>query len=306
MATQQEHRTSPASSRTRGALRPGSYQVGESVGRVSAVLNEGGHKRSTPVSSEPLHVDFGGATALGRRGSNEDQYTGTRVHVGSQQSELEASEGDLVVAVADGMGGQPSGSIASRVAVEVFVEKVRTDFPLSKSGSMSPLSLQQFGDAAVRACQRELASELERSGSDSLPGSTLTAGVISGHYLYLFHVGDSRCYLLRGLELQQLTQDHTIYAEIIRAGLPSDGAPPSSRQLLRAGSKVDTSVVRLKKGDTILFCTDGVTGPLSHEAVHAVLTNSSSESARHVAERLIEQALIYGGTDNATAVVVKV
>lgn len=314
MATHQEYQPSPPSSRSRAALRPGSYHIGESVGRVSAVLN-----------GEEPEVDCGGATALGRRGTNEDQFFGAKVSLGvnalfgsTKAGRGPAESQGWLVAVADGMGGVPCGALASRLAIDTFVERATSRFPLGRNASMSPLALQQFGDSTIGACQRALASEVQRTGAGSLPGTTLTAGIIAWPYLYLFHVGDSRCYLQRGIEFQQLTHDHTVYAEIIRAGLPAEGAPPSSRSLQmdgpasnRAGERaagsatVDTCVIKLSPGDTLLFCTDGITGPLSNESINAVLSKATSEPAQQVAERLVQNALNYGGTDNATAVVVK-
>ncbi len=104
-----------------------------------------------------------------------------------------------MVAVADGMGGPSSGALASRLAIDVFGEHVRSRFRRSENAAMSPLALQHFGDLAIAEGQRALVAEVERNGDGAWPGTTLTSGIVAWPYLYLFHVGDSRCYLLRGL-----------------------------------------------------------------------------------------------------------
>jgi protein phosphatase len=243
---------------------------------------------------------------------NEDQHFGAKVSLGVSHNSPGGLKGDSeaqgwLAAVADGMGGLPCGALASRLAVDVFVAEATAKFPLTKSSSLSPLTLQHFGDAAVGACQSALASEVKRQGNGSLPGTTLTAGIIVWPYLYLFHVGDSRCYLRRDMELKQLTHDHTVYADIIRAGMAADGPLPSSSVVSHSpgSANVDTSVVKLSAGDTLLFCTDGVHSLLSDEVVSAVLAQSAQGSAEQIAQRLVNEALNHGGTDNATAVVVK-
>jgi PPM family protein phosphatase len=289
-------------------------------------LSKTSHQRRGPVPEEEIHritqnpgstskrhgdpvATAAGATALGLRGANEDHFTAIPL-VTSENGSLGASTAanvarNWLVAVADGMGGGQSGAHASRRAVEVFTENVQSKFPCRDNGAMSSLTLQHFGAEAREACQRALAEETMEARHGTLSGTTLTSGVITFPFLYLFHVGDSRCYLKRGSHLKQLTDDHSLYAEMIRAGSPADGVAGDNTRSTQPEAQFDTSVVRLERGDVLVFCTDGVTGTLSDETILALLVEHDRDSAEHVANALVTSASSQGGGDNATAVVVK-
>lgn len=289
----------PVSSRERGAK---SRNQAQPVGEV---------ERS---DSRPQCAVAGaaGATAVGLRSSNEDYFSvvnlprKSNTEIGDTDPAPEPQGEYWLLAVADGMGGGRSGSHASQHAIEAFTSSVMREFPCPKNNAISPLALQHFADSALGACKAALANQPSEARQGALSGTTLTSGVIASSFLYLFHIGDSRCYLQRGLRLKQLTSDHSLYAELIRSGLPADGGEQSDATLASEhGAIFDTSVEKLEPGDMLVFCTDGVSRTLSDDAMLALLVESAAESAETMANHLVETALNQGATDNATAVVVK-
>jgi PPM family protein phosphatase len=141
-------------------------------------------------------------------------------------------------------------------------------------------------------------------------GTTLTALLLCGRDGVIAHIGDSRAYLLRGGELRQLTDDHSLVAEMVRDGrLPAGEARqhPYRSVLSRAlGTEPDVEVdelrVSLQAGDVVLLCSDGLCGPVSDEKLSKALSAADPHKATR---RLVDEALRRGGPDNITAVVVQ-
>ena len=151
----------------------------------------------------------------------------------------------------------------------------------------------------------------EASGLTEM-GTTLTLGYLLWPRLYVVHVGDSRAYLYRGGEARQLTTDHTVAQQMVEKGLltPDEAAEsPWGHALLRCVGAdspepvADVLKVRLRPGDVILFCTDGLSKYLDPAAIAAAL--SKVESAEVTARALVAAAIDAGGRDNVTAVVVR-
>lgn len=210
-----------------------------------------------------------------------------------------------LIAVADGMGGHEGGEVASQLALDTLLTwKERLD---GKSGRDASETLKEaFGDAN-RAVSQKGSEDSALQGM----GTTLTAGWISNGSLMLAHVGDSRAYLLRNGQLQQLSEDQTVAQEWVRRGRLSEAeaaTSPHRHILLQAiGAEtdrldIDTTSVALRPGDRLLFASDGLYGMLTDNTrIREILVDNSDP---HVAARaLVDAANDAGGEDNISVVI---
>ena len=142
-------------------------------------------------------------------------------------------------------------------------------------------------------------------------GTTLTAAVISGSYLVLGHVGDSRAYILRKGELVQVTKDHSwVGEEIARGALTPEQAREHPRRNIVTRAigiepqvQVDTTELRLKEGDVILLCSDGLHGLVEDREISEILGRNEPQRA---CQKLVDRANELGGNDNCTVVVARI
>ena len=222
-----------------------------------------------------------------------------RTDVGRQRS---ANEDSLVVrpplfAVADGMGGAKAGEVASAVAVEA-VEAAK------ESGE--PAEAQLAG--IVREANRRIYDLAVADESRRGMGTTLTLAKLHGDEVSLAHVGDSRAYRMRGGELEQLTRDHSLVAELERSGQITPEAAehhPQRSIITRAlgpepDVEVDTYTLTGREGDLFLICSDGLTSMISDDEVGSILR--SAGSLDEAADALVRAANQSGGKDNITEI----
>lgn len=200
-----------------------------------------------------------------------------------------------VLIVADGMGGHVAGEVASRIAVN--------------TAASSDLEPEDRVAAANRAIREEVAREPSLDGM----GTTMTLLLLDDQGIaHLAHVGDSRAYMLRGPELQRLTEDHTVAAEYLSTGQISEKEArnhPQRHMLTRCLGltrfvNVDTMKIELEPGDRILLCSDGLTDMITDDEVKNALKKRTSVD--DVAWHLIELANGAGGVDNVTVIVADV
>jgi protein phosphatase len=204
-------------------------------------------------------------------------------------------------ALADGMGGHSHGEIASAEALATVFERYYAE-PVTDVA----LALKQ----AFREANERLYREGAARGEDQMMGTTLVAGVIRGNLLMVANVGDSRAYLFRGLQSQQLTRDHSIVAEQVAAGILSDEEAQRSTnrnvitRALGHQPRVDVDVfdVPLLPGDVILLASDGLYHAFTAQEMAELVRESDPAEA---AARLVELASERQSTDNASAVVVQ-
>lgn len=249
-----------------------------------------------------MQIVSGGATDVGMvRTNNEDCYK----IVPSLQ----------LYVLADGMGGEAHGEVASALAVETVVKHCLE----GKENPSSPLLGEPKAGLSAKGCrlasavhlanQKVFASAEEHTEQRGM-GATLTAAWIDDATLSVAHVGDSRLYLLRTGVLQQLTSDHSLVAEQVRRGiLTANEAEVSTMQnvLLRAlGTQpqveVDAEQVGLFPQDVLLLCSDGLTRMLTEPEIAGAL--QSEPDPQKAAEKLVKLANESGGVDNVTAIVV--
>jgi len=219
--------------------------------------------------------------------------------VGRQRS---ANEDSLVVqppffAVADGMGGARAGEVASAIAAKAFEGETDSDEP-------AETQLTRIVREANRRIYEIAVSDESRRGM----GTTLTAAKIHDGEISLGHVGDSRAYRLRDGELEQLTHDHSLVAELERSGQITPEAAehhPQRSIITRAlgpepDVEVDTYTVSGRPDDVFLICSDGLTSMISDDEVGSILRTSGS--LEDTAEALVRAANQSGGKDNITVI----
>ncbi|MPR00107.1 protein phosphatase [Modestobacter sp. I12A-02628] len=218
---------------------------------------------------------------------------------GSNQDSVYA--GPRLLAVADGMGGHAAGDVASKVVIAAL-EHLDDDSP---SGDL----LQALREAVFDGSEH-LREVIRESPQLEGMGTTLTAVLFAGGRLALCHVGDSRAYLVRDGELNQITHDDTFVQTLIDDGRITEeeaNSHPQRSLLLRAlnGQDVepDLSMREARLGDRYLICSDGLSGVVSTETLADALRDPDPQAT---ADRLIELALRSGGPDNITCIVADV
>ncbi|MBQ8802123.1 MAG: Stp1/IreP family PP2C-type Ser/Thr phosphatase [Tyzzerella sp.] len=206
-----------------------------------------------------------------------------------------------LLVVADGMGGHKAGDFASKFVVETLKEE------LLQSTEDGPEAMIR---TAIVAANRKL---IERARQDIRlqgTGTTLVAATVIENTLYFANIGDSRLYLLND-EIKQLSKDHSFVQEMVRlGGIKAEEAKyhPDKNIITRAvGAKekieIDFFEYRLKKGDIILMCTDGLSNMVEDDEILRIV--KSSRDVVEAVEQLIERANYNGGRDNIGVVVAK-
>src|SRR5215472_6425995 len=221
--------------------------------------------------------------------------------------------------VADGMGGHAAGEVASAIAVRAVHEEIKRETELlddyvsgATGGSkVTPKDVIALVDNAVqRACSKvheEALTDVAKRGM----GTTLSVLLVVGNQGFIAHVGDSRIYLARDSRIQQVTEDHTVYNELIKRGKLTREQIEKVQQknaITRAVGvyervEVDTLVVELTAGDVLVLASDGLHGYLeTPDELNAPLALDGDASAK----AMVQLANTRGGKDNITTIVVKV
>jgi protein phosphatase len=267
---------------------------------------------SAPVSSaRSLKPSHGQATSPGRKYAHNEDAVVTFTF-DKEQKERSVPVGFYLVA--DGMGGHDAGDLASRTVNQIVTDwiiqiKVLPDLrkttrklaPEDVPGTLLSQAIQQANDA--------LLSHGQAQNSDL--GSTVTAALIIGDVVTIANVGDSRTYLLRDGQLKQVTQDHSLVARLVDAGVikPEDVRTHPQRNQIhrclgqRRDVEVDTFTRQLRAGDTLVLCSDGLWEMVSDAEIQRIV--EGAPSPQKACDALVEAANQAGGVDNITAVVVE-
>lgn len=198
-------------------------------------------------------------------------------------------------AIADGMGGHQGGEVASATALEALRAAIASGIPV-----------REAIDRANTAVFDKAEGDEDLTGM----GTTLTALLTSAPDVTIGHIGDSRAYLLRGGELRQVTEDHSLVEELVREGRITEeqAAVHPQRSIITRALGVerdvdpDVQVMALEVGDRILICSDGLTDMLRNSDIAAVMRREREPTL--CANALVDAANAAGGVDNITAVVV--
>jgi len=223
-----------------------------------------------------------------------------------------------IVILADGMGGYSAGEVASGIAVTVvasgMLPELQSGRELSKVDVQSGLThgaqlLQQQIAAANKGIYEAAQARPECAGM----GTTIVATVFCGNRVSIGHIGDSRCYRLRGEKFEQLTRDHSLLQEQIDSGaLTAEQAKFSLNKNLvtralgiEAIVPADIAEYRMEANDIYLLCSDGLTDMVEPDVIHSIVDEKRSELAVAVAD-LVDIANQNGGRDNISVVLVRV
>jgi serine/threonine protein phosphatase PrpC len=265
-----------------------------------------------------------GLTDIGRkRDANEDHFLiatlskSMQVHRTSldQQAgaELCSSAHGKLLLVADGIGGHVAGERASELAINTMSQYVLNILPwFYRLYGEDEEDLYDELRLAIQKCEAVIDAESEAVPEHDGMGTTLTMAYVLWPNMYVIHVGDSRCYVLRGEQLSQITVDQTVAQELVdRGALERDQARDSmwhhvlSSALGRGMEKLHSSVCKaeLQVNDTVLLCTDGLTECVADADIKAILLARDSE--QKTCERLVIAANDAGGTDNITVIVAR-
>jgi serine/threonine protein phosphatase PrpC len=215
--------------------------------------------------------------------------------------------------VADGVGGRKAGELASAITVDTFqayaprLRETTEAYGISPNRSTRNEVLAALDEASNTASNRvyDTAHGTGREGMTS----TLAALLIGGGAAFVAHVGDSRVYLLRDGQLRQLTEDHSLVNEQLRAGAitPEEAARSAHRHVITRAIGLyptvhsDTLAVDLVAGDRLLVCSDGVSDLVRPDRMTELLRQAD---VSHAVEGIVDEALANGGKDNITAIAV--
>ena len=210
--------------------------------------------------------------------------------------------GEVVLIVADGMGGHDAGRVAAETTVRACLESIR---------NRTRESWQEVLESAIGAAHASVLATVRAGEERRRPGATVALAVITARAehpsLHVAHVGDSRVYLYRGRSLYRLTTDHSLVARMVHDGLLREeeawGHPDSNviqRAIGQAGPLQPEvqAPVELDAGDVVLLCSDGLHGALPDPEIAAAL--GPGGSAHEICARLLAAALAAGSQDNVT------
>jgi serine/threonine protein phosphatase PrpC len=262
-----------------------------------------------------------------KRENNEDTYlvyrTGRfveRISSNIPESALASQyeDGGYLMAVADGMGGMRAGEIASREALLAGFRLVlraprwllNLDDPATRQTEIEAFFERVHGYLA--GMHAELLHQMKDDPSKTGMGTTYTAAYSVGFDLFIVHIGDSRAYVFQEGALRRLTRDHTLAQRLADQGaIPQEevSTHPQRHVLTRVvgGSggwfRAEIHHTRLRAGDVVLVCTDGLTGVVPDEEIARVLKSASP--CENTCDSLLGTALERGAPDNVTLIVAR-
>jgi serine/threonine protein phosphatase PrpC len=247
-----------------------------------------------------MTLEVGAKSDLGKRKqANEDNYT---TYLPGDSGLPNLKDGGLLV-LADGLGGHFAGEVASKLAVTIMQDFLTTERAQSSSIPKLLVETATKANAQIHGANRGL------KGFFRPMGTTLTAVFVEGDRAYFCHVGDSRGYLLRGSEIEQVTQDHSWVDEQVRMGLMTmeEARRDPRRNVLtrtlgtRPETQVETYERGLCPGDILVLCSDGLSNMVRDNEI--LKTCTEAESPQEAAEKLVNLANERGAPDNVTVVV---
>jgi len=260
----------------------------------------------------PIVLRLFGRTDVGQvREHNEDNFLVADLSKASrglmEHDRLQVvGERGTLLGVCDGMGGAAAGEVASQLAVDIVYQRMLSGDPPEGHDDLATRLVGSIEAAGMRIFA-EAKADRSRRGM----GTTSTVAALIDDHLFFGQVGDSRAYLLRGDRLVQVTRDQSLVNQLIEAGqLTEEEAETFEHNniILQAlgtadSVQVDLTYVHLRRGDTLLLCSDGLSGMVRNEEIREVLR--SFDDPLEACRELTDRANLAGGHDNVTVVVAK-
>lgn len=265
-------------------------------------------RASTPIR---IHV-FGKSDVGHAREHNEDRFlvadlSRPEASLLPHVREHDVGEHGSLLVVADGMGGAAAGEIASEMAADTIYEHMRKAWSEDKDPTPQLFAFRLR--EAVETANSKIHSYAKAHAEARGMGTTSTAVGVLGDQLFLTQVGDSRAYLVRRGTAYQLTKDQSLTQRLVEAGeLTEEQAAHSDRKNIilqalgpEARVKVDLTFQELRRGDVLVLCSDGLTGPVKNEEIGQIAGGATDLST--ACDRLIALANERGGPDNITVII---
>src|ERR1041384_4293370 len=262
-------------------------------------------------------------TDVGRvRRGNEDNFllldlTVPRVWSGSdgpenpeEMNQFPLGDLGLVLVVSDGMGGALAGDVASRMAIEAARDTLRGNNP-DGTGCRPDSSLVECLKHATMQANRNIHYRSLEDSRCSGMGATLTGAAVKGDKLDLIQVGDSRGYLMRGQQIRLATKEQSLVQQLVDVGQISVEEAETHMfrnvilQALGAQNELTpaTARIQLRDGDTLLLCSDGLSGKLRNDDIRQIVADAGDLSS--ACDALVAEANNRGGEDNITVVLAR-
>lgn len=266
-----------------------------------------------------LAFDFGAATHVGhRRKENQDHYiilrrtrTQQLLHTNMPTEALAMPTDEaFAMAVADGMGGTGAGGLASQIAIRTGWEIAgRTTSWVMKLDQLNSAELAERIEGFVYLMQQAFVEEFNTNPDFANSGTTWTAAYFVSAFAAIAQIGDSPSFLWRDGVMSRVTVDHTVEQEFIACGVKPEIAGKFSHMLTRClgyesnNFRPDVHFLRLRPGDQVLLCTDGLTDMVPEAKIAQCV--DEGPDPQHTCDRLIKLALDAGGRDNVTVLLAK-
>jgi len=264
---------------------------------------------------KPIRVSVFGVTDLGRvRKNNEDNFvvcdlTTGEVCVTPPECAQELGPRGALFLVADGMGGEASGEVASQICAATVPKRLHEN--LKSVENVSPTNFVSFLREAIEFANQLIFQSAQANANYRGMGTTTTAATLFGPYVFVAQVGDSRAYLIRDKQMVQLTRDQTFlnYLQEIGADLPIEPEKDSRKSILTqavgTSETLDVKVTytTVREGDLLLVCSDGLYNMAKSRDLLNILSANSplAEKCKFLVAKANEQ----GGTDNITVILAK-
>jgi PPM family protein phosphatase len=253
--------------------------------------------------TRPMKIRYAAKTDVGqKRNHNEDYFS--------------LIEDEQLFIVADGMGGHASGEVASKMAAETvgeFYQRTKDEeatWPYKVDRSLSYIENRLV--CGIKLANFRIYESANRDIRYKGMGTTIVAAMIKGDKIYLAHVGDSRCYRIRGPKIEQLTRDHSLLEDYKEAKPDMTEEEqrnfPHKNVITRALGMRDTVQVDVKPhqiidGDYYVMCSDGLSGMVEDDQIRDII--QKTKTLERVVEELVDHANRAGGTDNITTLVLQ-
>jgi serine/threonine protein phosphatase PrpC len=282
------------------------FHTGEDAVRL------GEPRRQKETRRGEIRIRLFGRTDVGQvREHNEDNFIvadltrASRGLMEADRNQIVGERGSLL-GVCDGMGGAAAGEVASQLAVDIIYQKMMAGDPPKNHDEIAARLVHAIEAAGVRIFTE---AKLDRTRRGM--GTTSTIAALIDDHLFLGQIGDSRAYILRGERLVQVTRDQSLVNQLIEAGqLTEEEAETFEHNniILQALGTADTvqvdlTFVRLYRGDTLLLCSDGLSGMVRNEEIREIMR--SVDDPLEACKLLTDRANQAGGHDNITVVVAK-